>query len=109
MVSGSGILTGGNRVRWCGAPRCSFVGSWVVDVLGMRVGACADELRLDVVGPGRVVTSCLGGVGGHAFWVVSGLVSLFRLCIFGPMVGCMVVVVSSVRLGWVGSESCMIS
>ena len=72
FVWGSGIVAGGDWVGCCGAPKYFLVGCWVVDVLGMRVGACADELRLMVLGPGRV-----GGAQGGAFgldWIWDGFV-----------------------------------
>ena len=61
------------------------MGCWVVDGLEMRVGAYADELCLLDLGPG-----CVGGAGSHSVWIVSGLVSLFRLWVVGSMIGCVV-------------------
>jgi hypothetical protein len=41
----------------------------VIDVLGIRIGACADELRKMVLGPGSE-----GGAGDHSVWIGSGSV-----------------------------------
>ena len=69
LLWGSGIVHGGGWDGCCGASVYSTVGCWVVDVLGMRVGACVDELRLMVLGPGSV-----GDAEGHSVWAGSGLV-----------------------------------
>jgi len=89
MVWGGGIVAGGDWIGCCKASGSFIEGCCVVGELGMRVGACADELRLMVLSSGSV-----GDSGGHSVWARSELVYLVRLRVVGYVLGCVVVFVT---------------
>jgi hypothetical protein len=93
------MLAGGEWVRHGGLIGCSLVGSWAMNVLVMRVGACAAELCLVVEGLGCVMASCVGGSGGYVFRGMSGLLSMFWLCLVGHALGCVVTLMPSRGFG----------